>query len=62
MDNRVLQSAILGVVTYAQMYLESGAREPEMIQDANNALKQFMPMAQIVAQIVELARENRTGR
>jgi hypothetical protein len=50
MDNIIVQFALLGVVNYAQMFLESGIREPDLIQDAKDALVHFMPMAKIAAQ------------
>lgn len=53
MDNPTVQLALLGIVHYAKMFLESGTREPELIQDTKDALKHFMPMAQIIAQSVK---------
>lgn len=53
MNNPVVQMAVLGVVAFAEMFLESGTRERELIQDAKDAIAYYTPMANIVAQMVE---------
>ena len=52
MDNPVVQMALLGIIVFAEMFLESGTREPELIQDAKDAIAHYSPMANLVAQMV----------
>jgi len=50
MDNQVVQLAVLGIVHYGQMFLESGTRDPQLIKDTKDILQHYTPMAKIAAQ------------
>lgn len=48
-DDAVTQEALAGIVRYAKLFIESGSGEPELVDDAKRALKQYGPMAALVA-------------
>ena len=50
--NPIVQMALLGIIVFAELFLESGAQEPELIQDAKDAIEHYSQMARFVAQQV----------
>jgi hypothetical protein len=51
-SNPAVQLALLGIVHYGQMFLESGPHEAELISDVKDALQHYTPMAELIAQMV----------
>lgn len=52
LENPIVQRALLGIIVFAEMFLETDIAEIALRQDAENAITHYSPMANVVAQMI----------
>ena len=53
-NNPNVQMSVLGIIMFAEMYINSGLGESELIQDSKDAITYYTPIANLVVSMVDI--------